>query len=192
VTDIDINPALVIVDYESTGLLPHADIPLELAMLVVTDELEIIDQMSMIVKPAAMPIWKDLHPSVQKMHTASGLIAAIEAGEGEDRFAVEEAFIDFLDGLDAAGLPMTGNNVANFDRPFMRVHMPDLHAKFHYRNIDVSTVKELCKLYNRSVFEASPKERPGATQAHRALEDCHATKEELAFYLDEFLMVDLV
>ncbi len=191
------DPTMVLVDYESTGLRPHADIPLELAALVVDEDLNIIDEMSMVIDPAAMPIWDDLDPIVKKMHTENGLIHELEqrAAFGREPFRgveeVEDAFVQWLVDLGAAQLPMVGNNVANFDRPFMRVHMPRLESTFHYRNIDISTVKELCRRYNAKVFAASPKERDGFVLPHRALADCKASLEELDFYLDEFLMVDL-
>ena len=180
-------PSFVVVDYETTGLEAHLHVPLELGMVVVNDNLDVLAEISSIIQPAAMPIWHELHESVQRMHTMNGLIEAIGRGEGSVKAQVEEDFIVFLDQNNATGLPMCGSSV-QFDRSWMQVHMPDLAAEFHYRNIDISTIKELCRRYNKRVFDAAP----AKMEQHRSLPDCHETLRELDFYIEEFFMVDLV
>jgi oligoribonuclease len=181
------NPTLIVVDYETTGLDPLKGQPLELAMLMVNDDLDILDEMTMLIKPDPRIRWDDLDPKVYQMHRDSGLMEAIDAGEGLKRKRlVEEAFMEWFREWEIEKLPMCGSNVANFDRPWMRAHMPSLEEMFHYRNIDVSTLKEACRRWNPRVFLNAPKKQ----ENHRALADCNETLRELGFYLDEFLMVD--
>ena len=184
-------PSFVLVDYETTGLDAAAGLPLELAMLVLNDDLDILAQHQSLIVPPTDILWDDLaevSPKVVEMHTKSGLRAAItEAMDDESApglFEVEQDFMEFLIVNEATGLPMCGSSV-QFDRGWMRVHQPDLESRFHYRNIDISTVKELCRRYNPSVFAKAPVKN----EKHRSLADCLETREELGFYLDNFLFV---
>jgi oligoribonuclease len=182
----DIGASLVVVDYETTGLDPLTGQPLELAMILVNDDLDVLDERTEVIKPERAIHWDTLHPDVRTMHEQSGLREALDRGEGRRKKAVETNFREWLAKNGAEKLPMCGSNVANFDRPWMRAHMPELEAVFHYRNVDVSTIKECCRRWNPRVFEYAPKKR----ELHRALADCNETITELGYYLDEFFMVD--
>lgn len=183
---LDTKPSFVVVDYETTGLKPALGIPLELGMLVVDHDLNVLARKDMLIHPTVMPIWDQLDPAVVEMHTKSGLIDALYNSDTEDSVsAVEAAFIRFLVENRAEDLPMCGSTVG-FDRLWMQMHMEELERHFHYRNIDISSVKELCRRYNPRVFAAAPAKK----NEHRSLPDCYETLEELEFYLQEFLMVD--
>jgi oligoribonuclease len=178
-------PSAVVVDFETTGLNPATGVPLELGMLIVDNDLNILRSKSLIVQPAAQPLWDEMDPVVVEMHTKNGLIPELKKDEGMVAAVVEDEFIDWLEHHNATGLPMLGSSV-QFDRSWMRVHMGGLEELFHYRNIDVSTVKELCRRWNPRVFDHAPVK----VEMHRSLPDCHDTVAELVYYRDNFLWVD--
>ncbi len=173
------------VDLETTGLEPQLHIPLELGLAITDDDLNILHQKSWIIEPAAMPLWPELDPRVVEMHTANGLIEAINNGEGLSIYTVIEDAVDWLDHHGGTGFPMCGSSVAGFDRPWMRVHFPAVEALFHYRHIDVSTVKELCRRWNKRVFAHAPVKK----EVHRVLPDLQESIDELGYYQQEFFMV---
>jgi oligoribonuclease len=181
------SPSMTWVDLETTGLEPHIHIPLELGLAITDDELNILHQKSWLIQPAVQPHWDKLPEKVQTMHGANGLRKAIENGEGLGLWDVIEEAVDWLDHHGGVGFPMCGNSVAGFDRPWLRVHFPVVEKLFHYRHIDVSTVKELCRRWNPRVYEHAPVKN----ENHRVLPDLHESIAELGYYMDEFFMVDL-
>lgn len=97
----------------------------------------------------------------------------------------EDTILKFLDenGIDAQSSPLAGNSVY-MDRMFLREYMPRLNEHLHYRIIDVSTVKELCKRWNKSLFSSVPSKK----LVHRGLDDIKESIEELKFY-KQFMFV---
>jgi oligoribonuclease len=178
-------PSMTWVDVESTGLEPHIHVPLELGLAITDDDYNILHQKSWLVQPAVQPLWDELDEKVREMHGANGLRKAIEAEEGQDVWTVMEDACDWLTHHGGTDFPMCGNSVAGFDRPWLRVHFPDLEKLFHYRHIDVSTVKELCRRRNRRVFDHAPVKN----ENHRVLPDIHESIEELRYYDQEFFLV---
>jgi oligoribonuclease len=119
---------------------------------------------------AAMDAWNT------STHTKSGLVDRVKAATLTEPQA-EALLIDFLKGYVPAGkAPMCGNTVHQ-DRRFMQRYMPGLEAFFHYRNIDVSTIKELCRRWSPEVLKGFEKKG-----AHTALADIEESIEELRFY----------
>lgn len=150
---------LVWIDLETTGLCPQEDCILEAGMIITTDDLSAeVFQKSWVVKPKKD--LSDLHDQVRRMHEASGLLAEVDSGFEPGFVAVEMAFA--IEDHGAKGEPLCGSSV-HFDRNFLRVHMPAVWRRLHYRNIDVSTLWELGKRWGYDV--RSPE------KAHRTLAD---------------------
>jgi oligoribonuclease len=172
---------LVWLDMEMTGLNPEGDRIIEMAIVVTNSELELVaESPSWVVHQsdavlAAMDEWN------QKTHGRSGLIDKVRAadvGEAE----VEAAALDFLHKYSGKGhSPMCGNTIGQ-DRRFMARYMPELEAFFHYRNLDVSTLKELCKRWQPEIYKGFKKKG-----RHTALADIYESIDELKYYREHFL-----
>jgi len=172
---------LVWVDMEMTGLNPVVDRIIEVAIVVTDDSLKVVAQSEAIAirQPAAvldaMDQWN------RSTHGRSGLVDRVLASTWTEASA-EQALLDFLAPLVPPGKsPMCGNSICQ-DRRFMARYMPRLEAWFHYRNIDVSTLKELCRRWRPEVAKAFSKR-----SAHTALADITESIDELRHYRDGFL-----
>ena len=172
---------LVWLDMEMTGLDPDGDRIIEMAMVVTNSELELVaESPAWVVHQsdatlAAMDEWN------QKTHGRSGLIDKVKAS-ALDEAAVERAALEFLGKYSAKGhSPMCGNSIGQ-DRRFMARWMPKLETHFHYRNLDVSTLKELCKRWKPELAKGFEKK-----SRHQALADIHESIEELKYYREHFL-----
>lgn len=168
---------LVWIDCEMTGLNPDTECLVEIAAVVTDTELNVIDEgIDLVIKPRAGTV-EAMGDYVRKMHTDSGLI-----NEFEDGLELEDAEAQVLEYIKkyiptAKATPLAGNTIST-DRLFISKYMPKLDDHLHYRNIDVSTIKELAKRwYPRAYFQA-PKKDGG----HRALADILESIEELKYY----------
>lgn len=163
------------IDTETTGLDPSVDALLEIAVVVTTNGLKVVDAMEFVIRhdPARLPLMSDY---VQEMHRSSGLLASLP--DGVPVHEVEPRLTRFLDRF-GAPMVVAGNSVG-FDRAMLDAHMPGLNrSKLHYRNVDVSTIKELARRWNPKLHEAAPQKR----LAHRAMADIHESIDELRGYL---------
>ena len=172
---------LVWLDMEMTGLNPDGDRIIEMAMVVTNSELELIaESPSWVVHQsdetlAAMDDWN------QKTHGRSGLIDKVKASN-MDEAAVAAAAMEFLKRHSSKGhSPMCGNTIGQ-DRRFMARYMPELEAFFHYRNLDVSTLKELCKRWQPEIYKGFKKK-----SKHTALADIYESIDEMKYYREHFL-----
>jgi oligoribonuclease len=167
---------------EMSGLKPDSDRILEIAMIVTDANLNAI---------ATAPVWvvhqddavlDGMDAWNKGTHGKSGLIDRVKASTlNED--AVEEACIAFLKQYVKAGIsPMCGNSICQ-DRRFMARYMPKLEAYFHYRNVDVSTIKELARRWQPEIMKGFVKK-----QAHTALADIEESIEELRYYRNTFFI----
>jgi len=168
---------LVWIDCEMTGLNPDTECLVEIAAVITDTELNVMDEgIDLVIKPRAGTI-ESMGDYVRKMHTDSGLI-----NEFEDGLELEDAEAQVLEYIKkyiptAKTTPLAGNTIST-DRLFITKYMPQLDDHLHYRNIDVSTIKELAKRwYPRAYFQA-PKKDGG----HRALADILESIEELKYY----------
>lgn len=166
---------MVWVDIETTGLHPLLDSILEVGVVITNEQLDKLAQYSTLVKPPAAFIMDDI---VTQMHRTSGLFGELERVDAEPYYLAQHNLKRFLEANEATGLPMCGSSV-HFDRQFLKHKMPVFEQCFHYRNIDVSTIKELFKLYE--VENKLPE--PFAAKRHRALSDIDDSIEELRWYL---------
>jgi len=171
---------LIWVDMEMTGLRPEVDRIIEVAVVVTDSALNILatGPVLAIHQPdavmAAMDSWNTA------THGRSGLTARVKASNVTEATA-QSMLIDFLQPWVPPGKsPMCGNSIGQ-DRRFMARTMPELEAYFHYRNLDVSTVKELCKRWRPEVAKAFAKR-----SAHTALADIEESIDELRHYRAHF------
>ena len=167
---------LIWIDMEMTGLIPDSDRIIEVALLVTDAQLNLIAEGPVLVvrQPdevlAAMDSWN------KGVHGKSGLIDKVKAS-ALDEAAVEARLLEFLAPLVPAGAsPMCGNSICQ-DRRFLARSMPRLEAYFHYRNLDVSTLKELVKRWKPELTKGLKKEGK-----HEALADILDSIEELKYY----------
>jgi oligoribonuclease len=183
-TDAALQPSehnLVWIDLEMTGLVPESDRIIEIAVVVtdpqVTQRVEgpviAVHQSDAVL--GAMDAWNT------GTHGKSGLTERVRAST-IDEAAAESQVIEFLKRYVPKGKsPMCGNTICQ-DRRFLARTMPALEAFFHYRNLDVSTLKELARRWRPEVLEGFKK-----AQAHTALADIHESIDELLHYRTHFL-----
>ncbi len=174
---------LVWIDCEMTGLDLEIDEIVEIAVIVTDSELQPVhDGFSLVVKPNQSAL-DNMGDFVTDMHTKSGLITEIDGGVsvGEAEIKV----LEYIQGLVPEGQnpPLAGNSIGT-DRAFLHRYMPRLDDYLHYRNVDVSSIKELARRwYPRAYFNA-----PAKTGDHRALADIRESIRELAYYREAIMV----
>lgn len=174
---------LVWLDMEMTGLNPDSDTILELAMVVTDADLNVVAESAAWAVHQTDAVLAGMDDWNTRTHGASGLTQRVrDSAMGMQ--AVEQAAIKFMQTWVGKGVsPMCGNSICQ-DRRFMARYMPQLTEWFHYRNLDVSTLKELCKRWRPDLSAQVQK-----TGAHTALADIHESIEELRFYRANFIQV---
>lgn len=177
------DPVFVFTDVETTGLDEWTHDLLEVAVLVTSDTLETLSGRSWVVEPRTKGYRERLDPKVAAMHEQNGLFAAIDRGEGLSPRVIAGQALAFLEKFKLSYPPMCGASV-HFDRRFLRRQLPELEVFFHYRNIDVSTLKELRRIWYPDV--TSSLEEP--EKSHRALRDVEQTAELLRYYRQLFFV----
>ena len=165
-------------DLETTGLDPLCDAILELGITITTKDLQHVTSKSWVVNPSRNIRIKDIDSFVWKMHQDNNLWNESLASKANLRAATNVA-AKFIENNGAKGSPLCGNTIS-FDRNFLKVQAPELLQVLHYRNIDVSTLKNVFKMHFPDV---APFEKPD-NLPHRVLEDLEFTIAEYAYYLD--------
>ncbi|RXZ38047.1 oligoribonuclease [Oxalobacteraceae bacterium CAVE-383] len=172
---------LVWVDMEMTGLDPDTDRIIEVAVVVTDSELNILAEGPVYVIHQSDEIMDGMDAWNKGTHGRSGLIERVKNSTVTEAEA-ETALVEFLKQYVPAGKsPMSGNTICQ-DRRFMARGMPKLEAFFHYRNLDVSTLKELCRRWKPELVAGFKKK-----QAHTALADILESVEELKYYREHFI-----
>jgi oligoribonuclease len=176
---------LVWIDCEMTGLDLNSDELVEIAVVVTDFELNILDPgLDIVIKPDASAL-ENMGDFVRNMHTSSGLIEEIPHGVSvaEAEYQVIEYLLRFIPEDQRA--PLAGNSIGT-DRAFLARYMPRLDKQLHYRNVDVSSIKELAhRWFPRAYFNA-----PAKDGGHRALADILESIRELAYYRKSVFVAD--
>jgi oligoribonuclease len=175
---------LVWLDMEMTGLNPDTDRILEVAMVITDSQLNTVAIAPVMVvhQPddalAAMDDWN------RSTHARTGLIDKVKASVLTEA-GVEDTLLAFVsEHVPSRTSPLCGNSICQ-DRRFLARHMPRLEAYLHYRNLDVSTLKELARRWRPQISKGLTKQGK-----HEALADIHESIDELRYYRDNFLKLE--
>ena len=172
---------LVWVDMEMTGLRPDHDRIIEVALVITDESLTVRAQSESFAIRQTDEVLGGMDQWNQSTHKRSGLIDRVRVSPWSEASA-EQALLDFLAPWVPSGKsPMCGNSICQ-DRRFMARHMPRLESFFHYRNLDVSTLKELCRRWRPEVAR-----KFGKRGAHTALADIFESIDDLRFYREHFI-----
>jgi oligoribonuclease len=172
---------LIWIDLEMTGLVPDSDRIIEIATVVTDADLNVIAEGPVIAVRQADAVLDAMDEWNTRTHGGSGLVSRVRASRSDEAAAERETLGFLARHVDAGHSPMCGNSVCQ-DRRFLARGMPVLERYFHYRNLDVSTVKELARRWAPEVAAAVAKE-----SKHTALADIHESIEELRHYRAKLL-----
>ena len=173
---------LIWIDLEMTGLDTQNDVIIEIATVVTDAELNILDEGPMLAIHQPDSVLDKMDEWNTRQHGKSGLTERVKNSSIDEKQA-EAATIEFLkEYVPASASPMCGNSICQ-DRRFLARCMPDLEDYFHYRNLDVSTLKELAKRWLPNVAKGFDKKG-----AHLALDDIKESIEELQYYRKHLIL----
>ena len=174
--------ALAWIDLEMTGLDTANHTIVEIAVLMTNSNLEVIDDGIDLVIHATPDELAKMDDFVRTMHTKSGLLPQIE----NSTLSLADAGAQVLEYLRARvterSAPLCGNSIG-VDRRFLDRYLPEVDQYLHYRSVDVSSFKEVCRRWNPSVSKGAPAKK----STHRALDDIRESIEEMRYYRDSFL-----
>jgi len=172
---------LIWIDLEMTGLIPETDVIIEIATVVTDANLNVIDEGPSLAIHQSKELIDRMDEWNTKQHNISGLVKRVM----ESKITVTEAESQTLEFLskhvDSGVSPMCGNSICQ-DRRFLSNYMPNLEKFFHYRHIDVSTLKELAVRWKPDILSSSYKK-----SRHLALSDIYDSIDELKYYRERFI-----
>jgi len=175
---------LVWMDLEMTGLDPEAYVIIEMATIITDSDLNILGEGPVLAvsqphaKLAAMDEWNTTH------HTKSGLVERVRTSSVPEREAEAQTLAFIESHVEKHASPLCGNTIWQ-DRRFLARYMPTLEGYLHYRNIDVSSIKELVARWRPDLLQGFSK-----TNRHTALADIHESIEELKYYREHFIRLE--
>jgi len=174
---------LIWVDMEMTGLVPETDRIIEVAFVITDNDLNMVAEAPVLVVHQAEKVMDGMDAWNKSTHSKSGLIEKVKASVLSDT-EVEEQMLEFLKQyVPTRTSPMCGNSICQ-DRRFMARWMPKLEDYFHYRNLDVSTLKELAKRWKPDMAKGVKKHGK-----HEALADIYESIEEMKHYREHFIKI---
>ena len=166
---------------EMTGLDPDRDKIIEIAIVITDSQLNPVAESPVLVVHQSDSVLDAMDDWNKSTHARSGLIEKVKASKLAEA-EVEQRYLDFLvEHVPSRTTPMCGNSICQ-DRRFLARHMPRLEAYFHYRNLDVSTLKELVKRWKPELAKGVNKQGK-----HEALADIYESIEELKYYRENFI-----
>jgi len=172
---------LIWIDLEMTGLIPEHDVIIEIATVVTDAQLNVVDEGPSIAIHQSNELLDGMDEWNTNQHNHSGLVKRVQ----ESKISIAEAESQTLNFLmkyvDLGASPMCGNSICQ-DRRFLYNYMPDLEKFFHYRHIDVSTLKELAVRWKPNIISTSYKK-----SRHLALSDIYDSIDELKHYRENFI-----
>lgn len=180
-----LNPThLLWLDMEMTGLSPDTDRIIELALVVTDADLNTVAEGPVLVVHQPDEVMNAMDSWNKGTHGKSGLIDRVKASQ-LDEAGVEAQMLEFVkQHVPPRTSPMCGNSICQ-DRRFMARYMPQLEAFFHYRNLDVSTLKELAKRWRPELSEGFRK-----SNKHEALADIYESIDEMKYYREHFIRAE--
>jgi len=174
---------LIWIDLEMTGLKPECDLIIEIATIVTDKHLKVLAEGPVLAIHQSESILAGMDEWNRRQHGSSGLAARVLASK-TDTATAEAATVQFLSRwVEPGRSPMCGNSICQ-DRRFLARLMPQLERFFHYRNLDVSTLKELAQRWAPHLSQAFQK-----SATHLALDDVRESIRELQFYRERFLRI---
>lgn len=175
---------LIWIDLEMTGLNPDTDRIIEIATLVTDSHLNIVAEGPNLAVNQPDELLDSMDEWNTRTHTQSGLIKKVKESKINDREAEKQTLAFLKQFVKPNSSPMCGNTICQ-DRRFLYKYMPELEAFFHYRHLDVSTVKELAKRWDPKIYNNFDKEAK-----HQALDDIKESVEELKYYKEHFFQLN--
>ena len=166
---------------EMTGLNPDTDKIIEVAMIITDQDLNVLAQSEVYAVHQSDDVLDNMDEWNTATHARTGLTQRVRESKYTEA-EVEQKLLAFMaEWIPEKTSPMCGNTIHQ-DRRFMVRHMPKLEAYFHYRNLDVSTLKELARRWNLAVYKGVVKKG-----SHQALDDILESIEEMRYYRDTFI-----
>jgi oligoribonuclease len=178
------NNRLIWIDLEMTGLAPDRDRIIEIAVVVTDGDLNTVAEGPVLAVHQPDEVLDGMDNWNKSTHGKSGLIERVKASTLTDAQAEAETIAFLRQHVASGKSPMCGNSICQ-DRRFLARYMPALEAYFHYRNLDVSTLKELSKRWKPKIYDGFKKENK-----HTALSDIYESIGELKYYRDNFIRLD--
>jgi oligoribonuclease len=179
---MDKNATLIWLDLEMTGLVPESDRIIEIATLITDGDLNILAEGPVLAVKQPDALLDGMDEWNQKHHGASGLIDRVKKSGISEREAELQTLAFLREYSNPKSSPLCGNSICQ-DRRFMANYMPELEEWFHYRNLDVSTLKELARRWKPAVLETLVKKG-----THQAMDDIKESVEELRHYRKHFIV----
>lgn len=174
---------LVWIDMEMTGLDPETCKVLEIATIVTDAQLNVVAEGPVLAVHQPDSILDNMDEWCTRVHGNSGLTARCRESKTDEAEAAKQTIAFLNDYVDAGKSPLCGNTIGQ-DRRFMVKYMPELEAFFHYRSIDVSTIKELIRRWQPEILDGFEKKG-----VHLALDDIRESIEELRYYREKVFTI---
>jgi oligoribonuclease len=176
VTDVA-DDRLVWIDLEMTGLDVTKNVIVEIACIVTDSQLTALDDgIDIVIRPEPVAL-EQMDDFVRAMHTKSGLLPAMEQSTIDLKTAGAHTLDYVRSHVAERTAPVCGNSIG-VDRRFLDHYLPELDQYLHYRSIDVSSIKELCRRWYPTIY----RKRPAKNETHRALDDIRESIDELRYY----------
>ena len=183
---MDAGPApdrLVWIDLEMTGLDPNQDVIIEIATIVTDKHLNLLAEGPVLAIHQPDPVLDQMDDWNRNQHGGSGLLERVRSSEHDEASAEADTLRFVCEWVPRGASPMCGNSICQ-DRRFLARSMPDLEAYFHYRNLDVSTLKELARRWAPEIAKGFSKQ-----SSHLALDDIRDSISELRYYREQVLKI---